>query len=174
MSPKESGLSDQAATSPALFNRCVLNWFGDWSNNSFYQAGLQLTSNLDMNRPEYDPPMSLHRCCDLIGERVEYQQAVVNSFVHIHDTVRRIIDIERKKNHQTMTLSPRHFLDFISHYSKLFHEKRDELEEEQRHLDIGLQKISETEEQVKINLNFLIMRKFVGQRSPEIIENQAQ
>jgi dynein heavy chain 1, cytosolic len=26
-----SGLADKAATSPALFNRCVVDWFGDWS-----------------------------------------------------------------------------------------------------------------------------------------------
>src|SRR6185437_5113500 len=29
--PPEGGLASRAATSPALFNRCVLDWFGDWS-----------------------------------------------------------------------------------------------------------------------------------------------
>lgn len=148
MGMKESGLGEQAATSPALFNRCVLDFFGDWSSNSLYQCGLQLTHNLDMARTGYEPPMSLSRCCDLVGENVSYQEAVINSFVHFHETVRRLIESEKKKNHQTLTLSPRHFLDFISHYTKLHHEKRDELEDEQRHLNTGLQKISETEEQV--------------------------
>jgi dynein heavy chain 1 len=31
MNPSSEGLKDRASTSPALFNRCVLNWFGDWS-----------------------------------------------------------------------------------------------------------------------------------------------
>lgn len=51
-------------------------------------------------------------------------------------------------------MSPRHYLDFINHYTKLFHEKRDELEDEQRHLDIGLQKIGETEDQVTLIKHF--------------------
>ena len=75
---------------------------------------------------------------------------------------------EARKGHQSTAVTPRHFLDFINHYSecvsdaahwqrlhalvrlaaKLFHEKREALEDEQRHLDVGLQKIGETEEQV--------------------------
>ena len=38
MNPSENGLKDRAATSPALFNRCVLNWFGDWSDSAFFQV----------------------------------------------------------------------------------------------------------------------------------------
>ena len=38
MNPSTDGLKDRAATSPALFNRCVLNWFGDWSDNALYQV----------------------------------------------------------------------------------------------------------------------------------------
>jgi dynein heavy chain 1 len=40
MNPSADGLKDRAATSPALFNRCVLNWFGDWSNSALYQGDL--------------------------------------------------------------------------------------------------------------------------------------
>ena len=35
MNPSSEGLKDRASTSPALFNRCVLNWFGDWSGKFF-------------------------------------------------------------------------------------------------------------------------------------------
>ena len=38
MNPSENGLKDRAATSPALFNRCVLNWFGDWSDSALFQV----------------------------------------------------------------------------------------------------------------------------------------
>ncbi|EEY14801.1 dynein heavy chain [Verticillium alfalfae VaMs.102] len=37
MNPPEDGLGSKAATSPALFNRCVLNWFGDWSDQALFQ-----------------------------------------------------------------------------------------------------------------------------------------
>ena len=38
MNPSSDGLKDRAATSPALFIRCVLNCFGDWSDSAFFQA----------------------------------------------------------------------------------------------------------------------------------------
>lgn len=38
MNPSTDGLKDRAATSPALFNRCVLNWFGDWSDGALFQV----------------------------------------------------------------------------------------------------------------------------------------
>lgn len=38
MNPSSEGLKDRAATSPALFNRCVLNWFGDWSDGALFQV----------------------------------------------------------------------------------------------------------------------------------------
>lgn len=41
-----------------------------------------------------------------------------------------------------MAITPRHFLDFIQHYIKLFHEKRRDLEEEKLHLNIGLNKVT--------------------------------
>ena len=38
MNPSSEGLKDRAATSPALFNRCVLNWFGDWTSEARFQV----------------------------------------------------------------------------------------------------------------------------------------
>ena len=40
MNPSTDGLKDRAATSPALFNRCVLNWFGDWSDTALFQVSV--------------------------------------------------------------------------------------------------------------------------------------
>lgn len=38
MNPSGDGLRERASTSPALFNRCVLNWFGDWTDSALYQV----------------------------------------------------------------------------------------------------------------------------------------
>ena len=43
----------------------------------------------------------------------------------------------------------RHYLDFINHFVKLYNEKRADLEEQQLHLNVGLNKIAETVEQVE-------------------------
>ena len=48
-----------------------------------------------------------------------------------------------------MAITPRHFLDFINHLVKLYAEKRSGLEEEQLHLNVGLNKIAETVGQVE-------------------------
>ena len=50
MNPSSEGLKDRAATSPALFNRCVLNWFGDWSKGALYQVGKEFTSKMDLEK----------------------------------------------------------------------------------------------------------------------------
>ena len=31
--------------------RCVLNWFGDWSNTAYYQVGKEFTSKIDLEKP---------------------------------------------------------------------------------------------------------------------------
>lgn len=48
-----------------------------------------------------------------------------------------------------MAITPRHYLDFIHHFVKLYNEKRSDLEEQQLHLNVGLSKIAETVEQVE-------------------------
>lgn len=52
MNPSSEGLKDRAATSPALFNRCVLNWFGDWSDEALFQVGTEFTSKVDLERTQ--------------------------------------------------------------------------------------------------------------------------
>ena len=42
-------------------------------------------------------------------------------------------------------ITPRDFLDFIKHFVDLLHEKKEELEEQQYHLNIGLEKLRTTE-----------------------------
>lgn len=104
---------------------------------------------MDIDRSDYDPPMAMPHVCELLPPQIHYRHAVINSFVHVHNTVRKINATEQRKGHRVTALTPRHFLDFIKHFMNLFHEKRRDLEEEKLHLNIGLNKIRETEEQVK-------------------------
>ncbi len=39
MNPASPDFHNRSATSPALFNRCVLDWFGDWSETALFQVG---------------------------------------------------------------------------------------------------------------------------------------
>jgi dynein heavy chain 1 len=46
----QDGLKNRAATSPALFIRCAVNWFGDWSHHALYQVGTEFTTKIDLER----------------------------------------------------------------------------------------------------------------------------
>nr|8FD6_A Chain A, Cytoplasmic dynein 1 heavy chain 1,Serine--tRNA ligase [synthetic construct]8FDT_A Chain A, Cytoplasmic dynein 1 heavy chain 1,Serine--tRNA ligase [synthetic construct]8FDU_A Chain A, Cytoplasmic dynein 1 heavy chain 1,Serine--tRNA ligase [synthetic construct] len=149
MNPSSEGLKDRAATSPALFNRCVLNWFGDWSTEALYQVGKEFTSKMDLEKPNYIVPDYMPVVYDKLPQPPSHREAIVNSCVFVHQTLHQANARLAKRGGRTMAITPRHYLDFINHYANLFHEKRSELEEQQMHLNVGLRKIKETVDQVE-------------------------
>lgn len=53
MNPASPEFHNRAATSPALFNRCVLDWFGEWTNEALFQVGSEFTKNTDLDDHAY-------------------------------------------------------------------------------------------------------------------------
>ncbi len=148
MNPSEGGLKDRAATSPALFNRCVLNWFGDWADTALYQVGKEFTLKVDLEKTSWIAPDFLPSVSEGI-EVGNHREAVISSMVYVHKTLHEVNNRSLKRGQRIMAITPRHFLDFIQHFVRLYHEKRSGLEEEQLHLHVGLGKIAETVEQVE-------------------------
>ncbi|KAL1512644.1 hypothetical protein ABEB36_002203 [Hypothenemus hampei] len=149
MNPSTDGLKDRAATSPALFNRCVLNWFGDWSDGALYQVGIEFTNRLDLDRQNWKAPDFLPAACKFVPPTPTHREAVINACVYVHQTLHKANHRLAKRGGRTMAITPRHYLDFIHHFVKLHNEKRSDLEEQQLHLNVGLNKIAETVEQVE-------------------------
>ncbi|XP_046600571.1 dynein heavy chain, cytoplasmic isoform X5 [Neodiprion lecontei] len=149
MNPSTDGLKDRAATSPALFNRCVLNWFGDWSDNALFQVGKEFTNRVDLEKPTWRSPDFFPSSCLLIPTQPSHRDAVINACVYVHQTLHKANTRLAKRGGRTMAITPRHYLDFIHHFVKLYQEKRSDLEEQQLHLNVGLGKIAETVEQVE-------------------------
>uniref|UniRef100_A0A5K3FEA9 Dynein heavy chain, cytoplasmic n=2 Tax=Mesocestoides corti TaxID=53468 RepID=A0A5K3FEA9_MESCO len=165
MNPSSDGLKDKAATSPALFNRCVLNWFGDWSLEAYFQVGKEFTDKLDMECADYHIPEVIPYVAEgLLPDIPTYRDMVVNAFVFVHQSLQRANERLQKRGGRTMAITPRHYLDFISHYVSLIGEKRSDLEEQQLHLNVGLQKIKETVQQVEV------MQKSLTKKSKELEE----
>ena len=48
MNPSNPDFSNRTASSPALFNRCVIDWFGEWSNDGLLQVAKEFTKSLDI------------------------------------------------------------------------------------------------------------------------------
>eukprot|EP00939_MAST-03C_sp_MAST-3C-sp1_P003513 g3513.t1 len=174
MNPANSDFGDRTATSPALFNRCVVDWFGDWSNTALAQVGHEFTRLVDLDSAAYDasPRAQLFVTNSqewLLSQRAASRTsapskeadddalgripcsrhlALVGSIVQIHLSVRQLIGTLARKEDQRLYISPRDYLDFIHHFVSIFNEKQSDLEEQQLHLNIGLDKIRKTEEQV--------------------------
>ncbi|CRG84277.1 Dynein heavy chain, cytoplasmic [Talaromyces islandicus] len=149
MNPPEDGLSSKAATSPALFNRCVLNWFGDWSDQALFQVGSELTQSVDLDKPNFTAPDSIPVAYRDLNLPASHREAIVNSMVYIHYSLQKFNQRLQKQQGRTTYLTPRHYLDFVAQYVKLFNEKREDLEEQQRHLNVGLEKLRDTVDKVR-------------------------
>ncbi|EIN13444.1 dynein heavy chain protein 1 [Punctularia strigosozonata HHB-11173 SS5] len=149
MNPPENGLASRAATSPALFNRCVLDWFGDWSDQAFYQVGMEFTQTLDLDLASYTPPIHFPIAYRELAMPPLHRTAVVNALVFVHQSMHQINQRLSRRQGRYNYVTPRHYLDFIHHYVRLYNEKRNELEEQQRHLHVGLDKLRDTVEQVE-------------------------
>ncbi|KAI9886106.1 MAG: Dynein heavy chain, cytoplasmic [Watsoniomyces obsoletus] len=149
MNPPEGDLSSRAATSPALFNRCVLNWFGDWSSQALFQIGLELTHAIDLDQPKFTSPESLPLAYVGLRLPATYRETVINAMVYVHYSLHGFNRALKKQQNLSTYLTPRHFLDFIAQFVKLYNEKREDLEEQQRHLNIGLEKLRATVDKVR-------------------------
>lgn len=148
MNPPESGLSSRAAASPALFNRCVLNWMGTWSDQAYYQVGVEFTRRLDLEVQGYQAPSQIPVAYRGLPLPPSHREAVVNAMVFIHSSVNEINNDIRHRKGLVTFITPRHYLDFVNHYVRLYTEKRDDLEEQQRHLNVGLEKLNDTVKKV--------------------------
>jgi dynein heavy chain 1 len=149
MNPPANGLASRAATSPALFNRCVLDWFGDWTDQALFQVGYEFTQSLDLDAASFDSSSTFPIAYRDLPMPPTHRQAVVNAMVFVHQSMHQITTKLAKRQGKYNHITPRHFLDFISHYVKLFNEKKEELEEQQRHLNVGLDKLKDTVDQVE-------------------------
>lgn len=56
MNPCNPDFSNRTASSPALFNRCVIDWFGDWSQEALIQVAKEFTKNIDPGAESFTKP----------------------------------------------------------------------------------------------------------------------
>lgn len=49
MNPSNEDFDNRNETAPALYNRCVIDWFGEWSSVALYQVGHAFTTHLPLS-----------------------------------------------------------------------------------------------------------------------------
>ena len=134
MNPASPDFSNRAASSPAIFNRCVIDWFGDWDEETLHHVAHELTERVEVAATALESKeLSPH---DILAALV----------VKVHRCVVRLnAQLQRAtKRHNFVT--PRDFLSFLQHFSSLHTAKAEVLAEQQGHLSSGLAKLRETEE----------------------------
>ena len=136
MNPLSPDFSNRAASSPALYNRCVIDWFGDWSRDGLFQVAKKLTEFVECRQENY---MKDNLSVD------EMYKCLVDSITSYHIIIKDLNEKLSKNAKKFNYITPRDFLDFIKHFTKLQKEKNEELNEQQVHINKGLQKIIETE-----------------------------
>eukprot|EP00049_Salpingoeca_infusionum_P026814 m.28080 g.28080 ORF g.28080 m.28080 type:complete len:4577 (+) comp9012_c0_seq1:144-13874(+) len=150
MCPSEGGMQDRATTSPALFNRCVLDWFGDWPTSALFRVASEFTSDVDFTNEAYEPPMDFPVATPALEEATpDYKQAVCNAAVFVHASAKKAVRRMIKREGRSTAITPRHFLEFINQFSGLYLAKKKELEEQREHLLSGVVKIDETRQTVE-------------------------
>jgi len=54
MNPNNPDFSNRTASSPALFNSCVIDWFGDWSEDAMKQVATELVRLVDIPNDSFN------------------------------------------------------------------------------------------------------------------------
>ncbi|RLV89834.1 Dynein heavy chain cytoplasmic [Spathaspora sp. JA1] len=130
------GSSAAVISSPALFNRCVLSWMGDWSNKCLFEIASARIEHVPVDISNYTIPTSFEPFIE--NNVTNFRDALVDSIVFIHRYV--------PKYSATLVYcrTPSDYLNFVNGFVSLFNKKQFELEESQRHISGGLDKLRET------------------------------
>lgn len=144
MNPPDSDLASQATASPALFNRCVLNWMGDWSDETLYQIAQALTEKLNIDRSDFSLPESFTSVSPHLESPTTFRGSVVNNIVYAHKSVANLDESIQSYMQTKVKVTPGNFLDCVEHFVDIYKEKLEELEDQQRHFNVGLDKLKDT------------------------------
>lgn len=153
MNPSNPDFSNRTASSPALFNRCVIDWFGDWSDDGLLQVSKSFTEGIDIASECFSRDVDLSQGAmgaaeeggKVLDPRNELlSECIVRLHIAVRDLNKKLMRSAKKFNY----ITPRDFLDFIKHFIELKGVKQSELVELQGHLNRGLEKLKETEVEV--------------------------
>jgi dynein heavy chain 1 len=160
VNPSGGDWKNRSTTSPALFNRCVVDWFGTWGSKAMGEVGREFTTRLDMGDSETEGGAWGIGEGEELMKRVEdafddnstggLRQAVVAALVNMHQIAREMAEeIASSPSSITRTfLSPRDYLALIQNFVSCFNERREKVEDEQLHVNAGLSKLKQTQENV--------------------------
>ncbi|CAN3358695.1 dynein heavy chain, cytoplasmic [Diutina catenulata] len=118
-------------SSPALFNRCVLSWMGNWQISSLVDVARNLLASCPLDMP-YTLPKSLTTTTHV--DIRTFRDVLVDAFVFTHELA----------NQKRSFTSPNTFLRLVKLFISSFEYKMSELENDHRHKLAGLDQLRDT------------------------------
>ncbi|OWB58788.1 hypothetical protein B5S28_g4867 [[Candida] boidinii] len=144
--------SPQIISSPALYNRCVINWMGDWSDKSFVTVTKRLLNTLPLTNYNYTIPETFKKF--ISDDVLSFTDVLIDCFVYFHGILNERMDSKYRSN-----VSPTDYMNFINNFIKMFNDKEAELQDFQHHINVGLDKLRDTVLEVKHLKETLISKK---------------
>jgi dynein heavy chain 1 len=104
MNPSSPDYGSRSASSPALFNRCVVDWVGDWDQDALVQIATHFTLPLAIQEDE--------------------RRGLVEALMYSHDAAHAGCLRERRIREKSIFVTPRHYVDAVNQFVKVFEEKK--------------------------------------------------
>uniref|UniRef100_A0A7S2LKS4 AAA+ ATPase domain-containing protein n=1 Tax=Leptocylindrus danicus TaxID=163516 RepID=A0A7S2LKS4_9STRA len=179
MNPSGGDWKNRSTASPALFNRCVVDWFGTWGAKAKGEVGKEFTMRLDIGDAESvggawgigegEEMMQLVEAAFDRNGSGGFRQAVVAALVDIHETTKKVAEESATGASRTF-LSPRDYLALIQNFVTCVNDRRSKVEDEQLHINAGLEKLKQTQDNVA-ELKLGLGKKTVELREKESLAN---
>ncbi|CCF59102.1 hypothetical protein KAFR_0G00690 [Kazachstania africana CBS 2517] len=134
--------SSSLISSPALLNRCVIDWVGDWSAATYSSVATEMIRTLPFNHDGH-------------------QEATGTTSTNLQATISHIVasfDEYFYENSGEVERSPCHFIDTLKSLTQRFVSRQQYLQENHAFMTNGLDKISESVLKVK-ELNNILSQK---------------
>ncbi|KAG7353523.1 dynein family protein [Nitzschia inconspicua] len=176
MNPSGGDWKNRSTTSPALFNRCVVDWFGTWGSKAMGEVGKEFTLRLDMgDLGGFSYGMGggevlMQRVAELFEGNNGLRQAVVAALVELHLIAKETADdaASQPSSVNRTFLCPRDYLTLIQNFVACLNKRRGEIEDQQLHVNAGLHKLQQTQE------NVAELKKSLGEKTVVLKEKEAE
>ena len=142
--PNQPGLY----TSPALFNRCVLCWMGSWSIKTLAQITSELIKSIPIDRSEFTTCETFDKFTGI--DIKSFRDVVIDSIVYIHCL---------KANGICFSQTNYTLISFVSLFVEFFNRMQMNLEDSQRRISNGLDKLRNTIVQINDLQSKLAIKK---------------
>lgn len=178
INPSGGDWKNRSTTSPALFNRCVVDWFGTWGSKAMGEVAKEFTLRLDFGDAEAvggswgigDGEVLMERVAEVFeGHSGGLRQAVVAALVDLHTIAKETAEnAASEPSSITRTfLSPRDYLTLIQNFVSCLNKRREEVEDQQLHTNAGLEKLRQTQE------NVAELKQSLGQKTTALREKES-